>query len=182
MDWTRARPSAVNHPRRRQYAGVSPARQSRQLHSVPQATSSIHDLWRSPTETRSSSRISPIPRAIRCSTTRCVKRSYRSSFEQSPFLGPYFRQTKSNKQQALMGQTEGGATELRRVAQQICERIGEYLWLLEGSIASLWHSIRAGPAGRGTASPETRLPDQEQVQVARREDVLNALSQIAREF
>src|SRR4029077_18854525 len=65
------------------------------------------------------------------------------------------------------------------VAQQICERTASAM-VLEGSIASLGSQYVLGLRARNCNTGTT--VDQEQVQVARREDVLNALSQIVRKF
>jgi eukaryotic-like serine/threonine-protein kinase len=65
------------------------------------------------------------------------------------------------------------------IAGEICERAGSAA-VLEGSIASLGSQyvlgLRASNCNTGV------LLDQEQIQVARREDVLNSLSQVARKF
>src|SRR4029077_17965281 len=65
------------------------------------------------------------------------------------------------------------------VAQQICERTASAM-VLEGSIASLGSQYVLGLRARNCNTGTT--VDQEQVQVARREDVLNSLSQIVRKF
>src|SRR5207237_4952196 len=65
------------------------------------------------------------------------------------------------------------------VAKQICERTASAM-VLEGSIASLGSQyvlgLRARNCNTGT------ILDQEQLQAPKREDVLNSLSQIARNF
>ena len=65
------------------------------------------------------------------------------------------------------------------VAQQICERTASAM-VLEGSIASLGSQYVLGLRARNCNTGD--IVDQEQVQVARREDVLNSLSEIARKF
>ena len=97
--------------------------------------------------------------------------------QQSPFLSlisdQQVRQTLT-----LMGQPKD-ARLTPDVAQQICERTGSAV-VLEGSIANLGSqyvlSLRAQNCNTGN------ILDQEQIQAARREDVLNSLSQIARKF
>ena len=65
------------------------------------------------------------------------------------------------------------------VAQQICERTASAA-VLEGSIASLGSQYVLGLRARSCATGS--VLDQQQIQAARREDVLKALSQIARQF
>ena len=65
------------------------------------------------------------------------------------------------------------------IAQQICERTGSAA-VLEGSIASLGSQYVLGLRARNCNTGN--ILDQEQTQAARREDVLNSLSQIARKF
>jgi tetratricopeptide (TPR) repeat protein len=65
------------------------------------------------------------------------------------------------------------------MAQQVCERTGSAA-VLEGSIASLGSQYVVGLRARNCNTGA--VLDQEQVQASRREDVLNALSQIARKF
>src|SRR5262249_54917013 len=65
------------------------------------------------------------------------------------------------------------------VAQQVCERTGSAA-LLEGSIASLGSQYVLGLRAKNCNTGS--ILDQEQIQAARREDVLNSLSQIARKF
>ena len=64
-------------------------------------------------------------------------------------------------------------------AQQVCERTGSAA-VLEGSIASLGSQYVVGLRARNCNTGA--ILDQQQVQASRREDVLNALSQIARKF
>src|SRR5205823_8021049 len=65
------------------------------------------------------------------------------------------------------------------IAQQICERTASAA-VLEGSIASVGsqYVLRLGAKRCNTGN----ILDQEQAVAARREDVLNSLSQIARKF
>ncbi len=65
------------------------------------------------------------------------------------------------------------------IAQQICERTGSAA-VLEGSIASLGSQYILGLRARNCSTGS--FLDQEQIQAARREDVPNSLSQIARKF
>ena len=65
------------------------------------------------------------------------------------------------------------------IAQQICERTASAA-TLEGSIASLGSQYVLGLRARNCTTG--RILDQQQIQAARQEDVLNALSQIARRF
>ena len=97
--------------------------------------------------------------------------------QQSPFLSLISDQ-QVQQQLALMGQPKE-ARLTSDVAQQICERTASAM-VLEGSIASLGSQYVLGLRARNCNTGTT--VDQEQVQVARREDVLNALSQIARKF
>jgi eukaryotic-like serine/threonine-protein kinase len=97
--------------------------------------------------------------------------------QQSPFLS-LISDNQIQRQLRLIGQPKE-ARLTADMAQQVCERTASAL-VLEGSIASLGTqyvlSLRARDCDTGT------VLNQEQVQVARREDVLNALSQVARKF
>ena len=97
--------------------------------------------------------------------------------QQSPFLG-LIGDRQLQKTLALMGQRKD-ARLTPELARQICERTGSAA-VLEGSIERLGSQyvvgLQAKTCGAGT------ILDQEQAQAARREDVLNALSQIARRF
>jgi len=97
--------------------------------------------------------------------------------QQSPFLNP-ISDRQVQQQLALMGQPKDSRLT-SEVAQQICERTASAV-VLEGSIASLGSQYVLGLRARNCNTGTT--VDQEQVQVARREDVLNALSQVARTF
>jgi serine/threonine protein kinase/tetratricopeptide (TPR) repeat protein len=96
--------------------------------------------------------------------------------EQSPFA--VISDTKVQETLALMGQPRD-ARVTAEIAQQICERTASAA-TLEGSIVSLGsHYVLALRAKNCTTG---RILDQQQIQAARQEDVLNALSQIARRF
>jgi tetratricopeptide (TPR) repeat protein len=97
--------------------------------------------------------------------------------QQSPFLS-LISDRQVQQQLALMGQpTDARLTS--EVTQQICERTASAM-VLEGSITSVGSqyvlSLRANDCTTGD------LLDQQQAVAARREDVLNSLSQIARTF
>jgi serine/threonine protein kinase/tetratricopeptide (TPR) repeat protein len=96
--------------------------------------------------------------------------------EQSPFT--VISDRKVQQTLALMGQ----ATDARvtpGIAQRICERTASAM-TLEGSIASLGSQYVLGLRAMNCTTGS--ILDQQQIQAARREDVLNALSQIARRF
>jgi eukaryotic-like serine/threonine-protein kinase len=97
--------------------------------------------------------------------------------QQSPFLS-LISDRQVQQQLALMGQQKE-AQLTSEVAQQICERTASAM-VLEGSIASLGSHYVLGLRARNCNTGNT--VDQEQVQVAKREDVLNSLSQVARKF
>ena len=96
--------------------------------------------------------------------------------EQSPFA--MISDTEGQETLALMGQPRD-ARVTPEIAQQICERTASAA-TLEGSIASLGSHFVLGLRARNCTTG--RILDQQQIQVARQEDVLNALSQIARRF
>jgi serine/threonine protein kinase/Tfp pilus assembly protein PilF len=97
--------------------------------------------------------------------------------QQSPFLS-LISDRKVRQQLALMGQPQE-ARLTSDLAQQVCERTASAV-VLEGSITSLGSqyvlSLRARNCDTGT------LVDQEQIQAARREDVLNSLTEIGRKL
>jgi serine/threonine protein kinase len=97
--------------------------------------------------------------------------------QQSPFLS-LISDRQVQQQLALMGQPKD-ARLTSDVAQQICERTASAM-VLEGSIASLGSQYVVGL--RAMNCNTGAILDQEQIQASRREDVLNALSQIARKF
>jgi len=97
--------------------------------------------------------------------------------QQSPFLS-LISDRKVQQQLTLMGQPQG-ARLTPDLAQQVCERTASAV-VLEGSITSLGSqyvlSLGARNCDTGT------LVDQEQIQAARREDVLNSLTEISRKL
>jgi eukaryotic-like serine/threonine-protein kinase len=97
--------------------------------------------------------------------------------QQSPFLS-LISDTRVQQTLGLMGQPKG-ARLTAEVAKQICERTTSAV-VLEGSIASLGSQYVLGL--RATNCNTGNILDQQQVQAAKREDVLNSLSQIARKF
>ena len=96
--------------------------------------------------------------------------------EQSPFA--VISDRKVQQILTLMGQSKD-ARVTPDIAQQICERTASAM-TLEGSIASLGRQYVLGLRARNCTTGS--LLDQQQVQAARQEDVLDALSQIARRF
>jgi len=97
--------------------------------------------------------------------------------QQSPFLS-LISDRQVQKTLALMGQPKD-ARLTPDIAQQVCERTASAA-TLEGSIANLGSQYVLGLRARNCTTGG--ILDQEQIQAARREDVLNALSQIARTF
>ena len=97
--------------------------------------------------------------------------------QQSPFLS-LIPDSQVLQQLALMGQLKE-ARLTPEVAQQICERTASAM-VLEGSIASLGSQYVLGL--RAKDCDTGNILDQEQIQAARREDVLNSLSEIARKL
>ena len=96
--------------------------------------------------------------------------------EQSPFA--VISDRKVQQTLALMGQSKD-ARVTPDIAQQICERTASAM-TLEGSIASLGRQYVLGLRARNCTTGG--ILDQQQIQAARQEDVLDALSQIARRF
>jgi serine/threonine protein kinase/Flp pilus assembly protein TadD len=97
--------------------------------------------------------------------------------QQSPFLS-LIPDQQVQRTLALMGQPKD-ARLTSELAQQVCERTGSAA-VLEGSIASLGSEYILGLRARNCNTGS--VLDQEQIQAARREDVPNSLSQIARKF
>ncbi len=97
--------------------------------------------------------------------------------QQSPFLSLIGDQ-QVQQTLALMGQPKD-ARLTPDIARQICERTGSAA-VLEGSIASLGSQYVLGLSAKNCSTGN--LLDQEQIQAAKREDVLNSLSQIAQKF
>jgi serine/threonine protein kinase/tetratricopeptide (TPR) repeat protein len=97
--------------------------------------------------------------------------------QQSPFLSLIGDQ-QVQQTMALMGQPKD-ARLTPQIAREVCERTGSAA-ILDGSITRLGSqyvlALRAKTCDTGN------ILDQEQAQAARREDVLNTLSQIARQF
>jgi eukaryotic-like serine/threonine-protein kinase len=96
--------------------------------------------------------------------------------EQSPFT--VISDRKVQQMLALMGQSKD-ARVTPEIAQQICERTASAM-ILEGSIASLGSQYVLGLRARNCTTGS--ILDRQQIQAARQEEVLNALSQIARRF
>ena len=97
--------------------------------------------------------------------------------QQSPFLS-LISDAKIQQQLALMGLPKD--TRLTpEIAQQVCERTASAA-ILEGSIASLGSQYVLGLRARNCSTGS--ILDQQQIQTARREDVLSSLSQIASKF
>jgi serine/threonine protein kinase len=97
--------------------------------------------------------------------------------QQSPFLS-LISDRQVQQTLALMGQPKE-ARLTSEMAQQICERTASAM-VLEGSIASLGSQYVLGLRARNCNTGN--LVDQEQAQVAKKEDVLNSLSQVARKL
>jgi hypothetical protein len=97
--------------------------------------------------------------------------------QQSPFLSLI---SDRQVQQTLvrMGQAKG-ARLTAEIVQQVCERTASAA-VLEGSIASLGSQYVLGLRARNCTTGS--ILDQEQIQAARREDVLNSLSEIIRKL
>jgi eukaryotic-like serine/threonine-protein kinase len=97
--------------------------------------------------------------------------------QQSPFV-ELISEQQVQQTLALMAQPKN-ARLTAEIAREICERTGSAA-ILEGSIAGLGSQYVLGL--RASACNTGNILDQEQARAARREDVLNALSQIARKF
>ena len=97
--------------------------------------------------------------------------------QQSPFLS-LISDTRIRQMLPLMSQPRD-ARLTPEITQQICERTGSAA-ILEGSITRLGSQYVLGLRAKNCTTGS--ILDQEQAQAARREDVLNALSQIARQF
>ncbi len=96
---------------------------------------------------------------------------------QSPFL-TLISDTKVQQELRLMGQSKE-ARLTSEMAQQICERTASSA-VLEGSIAPNGSQYVLGLRAKNCITGN--ILDQEQAVAAKREDVLNSLSQIARKF
>ena len=97
--------------------------------------------------------------------------------QQSPFLS-LISDRQVQQTLALMGQPKE-ARLTSEIAQQICERTASAA-VLEGSIARVGSQYVLGLRAKNCNTGN--ILDQEQAVAARREDVLNSLSQIARKF
>ena len=97
--------------------------------------------------------------------------------EQSPFLS-LVSDERIQQTLRLMGQP-ADARLTPELAREICERTASAA-VLEGSIASLGSQYVLGLRAKNCRTGD--VLDEEQVQAARKEDVLNALSQIASKF
>src|SRR5260370_419277 len=97
--------------------------------------------------------------------------------EQSPFLSLVSDQ-RIHAMLSLMSQP-ADASLTADVAKEICERAGGAA-VLEGSIASLGSQYVLGLRARNCRTGD--ILDNQQLQAAKKEDVLNALSQIASKF
>jgi serine/threonine protein kinase len=95
--------------------------------------------------------------------------------QQSPFLRLVSDQQVAQTL-ALMGQAKD-ARLTPEIAQQVCERIASAA-VLEGSIARLGNDYVLGLRAKNCTTGS--ILDQEQIQAAKREDILNALSTIGR--
>ena len=97
--------------------------------------------------------------------------------EQSPFLS-LVSEERIQKALGLMGRP-ADARLTPELAKEICERTASAA-ILEGSVASLGSQYVLGLRARNCRTGD--VLDEEQAQAARKEDVLNALSQIASKF
>jgi tetratricopeptide (TPR) repeat protein len=97
--------------------------------------------------------------------------------EQSPYLS-LISDNRIRRALALMSQSASAALT-PEIAQEICERTTSAA-VLDGSIAMLGSQYVVGLRARSCRTGE--VLDEEQVQAPRKEDVLNALTQIARQF
>ena len=99
------------------------------------------------------------------------------ALEQSPFLN-LVSDERIHKMMSLMGQP-GDARLTPMVAREVCERTGSAA-VLEGSIAPIGNQYVVGL--RAKDCHNGHVLDEQQVQVARKEEVLNALGRIAGKF
>src|ERR1017187_6110239 len=97
--------------------------------------------------------------------------------EQSPFLS-LVSDERMQRALSLMGQP-ADARLIPKVAQEICARTASAA-VLEGSIATIGSQYVLGLRAKNCRTGD--VLDEEQVQATRKEDVLNALSQIASKF
>ena len=106
-----------------------------------------------------------------------LRRGLSVELQQSPFIN-LISDMQVQQTLALMGQPKE-ARLTTEIAHQICERTASAA-VLEGSIASVGSQFVLGL--RANNCNTGNILDQEQSVAARREDVLNSLSQIARKF
>jgi DNA-binding winged helix-turn-helix (wHTH) protein/Flp pilus assembly protein TadD len=106
-----------------------------------------------------------------------LRRGLTVQLEQSPYL-MLIPEEHIQHTLLLMGQPPG-ARMTPELAREVCERVGGGA-VLDGSITSLGSQYVVGL--RATGCQNGDFIDEEQVQAARKEDVLNALSQIASKF
>jgi len=97
--------------------------------------------------------------------------------EQSPFLS-LISEARIQHTLRLMGRS-ADAPLTPELAREICERLGSAA-VLEGSIANLGSQYVLGLRAKSCRTGD--ILDEEQVQATRKEEVLNALSQIASKF
>jgi tetratricopeptide (TPR) repeat protein len=97
--------------------------------------------------------------------------------EQSPFLS-LVSEERIQQTLRLMGQS-ADARLTPEIAREVCERTASAA-VLDGSIASLGSQYVLGMRAKNCRNGD--VLDEEQVQAARKEDVLNALTQIASKF
>jgi len=106
-----------------------------------------------------------------------LRQGLASQLEQSPYLS-LISDERIQGTLRLMGQP-GDARLTPKVAEEICERTASAA-VLEGSIASLGSQYVVGLRAKNCRN--RAVLDEEQLQAARKEDVLNVLSQIASKF
>jgi eukaryotic-like serine/threonine-protein kinase len=106
-----------------------------------------------------------------------LRRGLSVQLEQSPFLS-LASDERIRKTLGLMGRP-ADVRLTPDIAREVCERTGGAA-ALEGSIASLGTQYVVGLVARSCRTGD--VLDEEQVQAARKEDVLNALSSIAKTF
>ncbi|MBZ5579248.1 MAG: protein kinase [Acidobacteriia bacterium] len=106
-----------------------------------------------------------------------LRQGMAAQLEQSPFLSLISDQ-RVRKMLALMKRSPD-AKLTPEIAQQVCVRSGSAA-MLEGSLAAVGSQYVLGFRARNCRNGE--ILDEQQVQVAKKEEVLNALSQIAGRF
>ena len=106
-----------------------------------------------------------------------LRQGLSAQLQQSPFLS-LIPERRVQRTMALMGQAEG-ARLTAQLALQVCERTASAA-VLEGSIAALGNQYVLGLRARNCHTGS--ILDEQQIQAAQREDVLTALSEVARRF